>query len=443
VAIDPGFALAWFQISSASWNELVPAAEDRDAAMAEALRHADHVPSKEGMLIRAWAAHLAGKDDEALSIYREVTSAFPEDKHALYMAGDLSWHRSDHAAAIPYLGAVLRLDPTFDYALDHLSFSLAVLGRRDELAEWVRTWSAMAPTPALLRALVRGQLGLGNVDAATATARRGLALSPTEYALKALGWALVFSGDYQTLEAELAARERSLTPSLRFWLAHARAAQGRRGEALRMLQAMASSAADDEVRRGVRLVRAQLFAGDGHAAPVWAEAKALLDVDPRSAGLLAPYLAWLGDLGHARELATHLAGPSQNQLFTAAVDWREGRHALARANLEALEARDPLPVEAMIAPAFLRAEVAADDGLDAEVVEALRRFQRLPFQTYWRSWAYPRSLFLLARSLDRLGKRDEARAELDRLLRLWAHADQDLPLLKDARALKAQLDAAR
>ena len=442
VAIDPGFALAWFQISSASWDELVPAAEDRDAAMAEALRHADRVPPKELMLMRAWAARLAGKDDDALSIYREVTSAFPDDKHALYVAGDLSWHRSDHATAIPYLESVLRLDPTFEFALDHLSFSLAVLGRRDELAEWVRSWSEMAPTPAVLRALVRGQLGLGDASAAVATARQALEMSPTEYTLRALGWALAFSGDYATLEAELSSRETTLTPVLRYALAHARAAQGRRAEALRMLDAMATNAPDDEMRRDVRMVRAQFFAGDGDAAGVWDEAQALLSVDPRRAGLLAPYLAWLGDPVHARELASHLVpGTSQYQLFAAAVDWREGRPALARANLEALEARDPLPVEAMIAPAFLRAEVAADEGLDAEAVEALRRFQRLPFQPYWRSWAYPRSLFLLARSLDRLGKREEARAELDRLLRLWTHADQDLPLLNDARALKARLDA--
>jgi tetratricopeptide (TPR) repeat protein len=442
VTIDPGFAMAWLQIANASW-ELVPAAKDRDAAVAQALRHIERVPPKERMLIRASAAHLAGKDDEALAIYRQVTSAYPEDKHALYMAGDLCWHRSDHAGAIPYLGGALKLDPTFEFALDHLSYSLAVLGRRDELLEWVRTWSAMAPTPAVLGALVRGQFALGDASAAVATARRALELSPTDYSLRLLGWALAFSGDYRTLEAELAAREATLTPNRRFVLAHALAAQGRRAEALHMLDAMAKRAANDEVRRDVRLVRAQLYAGDGDAAGVWAEAKAVLAMDPRAAGPLAVYLAWLGDSGHARELATHLSSPSLTQLFTAAVDWRAGRHAVARANLEALEARDPLPIEALIAPAFLRAEVAADEGLDAEAVEALRRFQWLPVQTYWRSWAYPRSLFLLARSLERLGKRDEARTELDRLLRLWAHADPGLPLLKDARALKARLDAGR
>lgn len=442
VAIDPSFAMAWFQISSAAWNELVPAAEDRDAAMAQALRYSDRVPPKERMLIRAWAAHLAGKDDEALSIFREVTSAFPDDKHALYVAGDLSFHRNDHATAIPYLESVLRLDPTFEFALDHLSYSLAVLGRRDELIEWVRTWSAMAPTPAVLGALVRGQLGLGDASAAVATARRALELSPTDYSLRVLGWALAFSRDYRTLEAELASREKALTPGLRYVLAQARAAQGRRGEALRMLDTMVRSAPDEQARRDIRVVRAQHLMGDGDAAAVWADAEAVLAVDPRVAGVLAPYLAWLGELAHARELASHLEpGSPGYELFAAAAAWKEGHPAVARAILEALEARDPLPFGGVLAPAFLRGEVAADEGLDAEAVEALRRFQRLPVHPYWQSWAYPRSLFLLARSLDRLGKRAEACAELDRLLRLWAHADPGLPLLKQAQALKARLDA--
>jgi tetratricopeptide (TPR) repeat protein len=193
---------------------------------------------------------------------------------------------------------VLRLDPTFDFALDHLSYSLAVLGRRDELAEWVRSWSAMAPTPAVLRALVRGHLGLGDASAAVATARRALEMSPTEYSLRALGWALAFSGDYQTLEAELSARETTLTPVLRYALAHARAAQGRRAEALRMLDAMAKNAPDDEARRDVSLVRAQLFAGDGDAPASGPRRRRSSPWTPACRPPRA-YLAWLGDLVHA------------------------------------------------------------------------------------------------------------------------------------------------
>jgi hypothetical protein len=108
--------------------------------------------------------------------------------------------------------------------------------------------------------------------------------------------------------------------------------------------------------------------------------------------------------------------------------------------LTALETRYPLP-RGLVAPAFLRAQVADDEGLDTEVVEALRRLEHLPFQPHWRSWTYPLGLFLLARSLERLGKHDEARVEVNRLLDLWRHADQGSPLLERARSLKARLDA--
>ena len=273
--------------------------------MAEALRHADRVPPKELMLIRAWAARLAGKDDDALSIYREVTSAFPDDKHALYVAGDLSWHRSDHATAIPYLESVLRLDPTFEFALDHLSFSLAVLGRRDELAEWVRSWSEMAPTPAVLRALVRGQLGLGDASAAVATARQALEMSPTEYTLRPLAWALTFSGDYETLEAELSSRETTLTPVLRYALANSRAAQGRRAEALRMLGAMARTR--QTTKCAGTSAWCALSTSRATAMPP-ASGTRRKRSSPWIPGVPAssPYLAWLGDPVHARELAGHL-----------------------------------------------------------------------------------------------------------------------------------------
>ena len=441
VAVDPDFALAWLQLSIAGWDELVPAAEDRGAAVAEALRHADRLPPKEATLARAWAAHLAGNDDQATALCRDVTRAFPEDKQALYLTGDLAWHRDEHAAAIPYLARVLKLDPGFEFALDHLSYSLAILGRRDELAGWMHTWSAMAPAPSVLHALVQGHLGLGETQAAIATARRALETSPASYALTALAWALSFAGDYAALESELRSRGPWLTPRQRYWLAHALAAQGRRVEALGMLEAMERNSPTEEDRRDSRFIRAVHLAGDGDAAGVWTEARALVPVDAHVAGPLAIYLARLGDLAHARELAVHLApGSPLQQTYLAVVDWKEGRLGEARARFTALETRYPLP-RGGIAPAFLQAEVAAEEGLDTEVVEALRRLERLPFQPHWRSWTYPQGLLLLARSLERLGKHDEARTEVDRLLDLWRHADEGSPLLERARSLKARLDA--
>jgi cytochrome c-type biogenesis protein CcmH/NrfG len=56
---------------------------------------------------------------------------------------------------------------------------------------------------------------------------------------------------------------------------------------------------------------------------------------------------------------------------------------------------------------------------------------------------YPRSLLMLAGSLERLGRHDEAARTIERLLALWRRADPDLPLLAEAKALRKRLAAAR
>jgi hypothetical protein len=59
------------------------------------------------------------------------------------------------------------------------------------------------------------------------------------------------------------------------------------------------------------------------------------------------------------------------------------------------------------------------------------------------AWAYPQSLFYMAVALDRLGQGAEAGALLDRLLTLWNDADPDLPLLAEAKGLRARLATAK
>jgi tetratricopeptide (TPR) repeat protein len=435
VAIDPEFAMAHYQLARVRGADLTPGEVER-TEIAAALRGIDRVPPKEAMLIRAWAAHIQGNDEEAASLYREVLAAFPDDKQVLFTVGDLYWHLDDHRQAIPFLERVLALDPRFDFALDHLSYSLAILGRRDELGSWVRTWSGMTATPEILHALVQAHLGLGDAPAALALARHGLELRDTWPAVADLARALSFTGDYAAIEVELRRRTASRTAVGGFWLADALAAQGRFAEGLAVLGS--GEQPDEDTRRDLHCVRAILVAGRGDAEAVRTEAQALPPDDSRTA-TLALLLAYLGDLDHARELVAHLRPGSPNhELYRALVDWREGLPAQARARLDALESQNPLP-RGGLAPAFVRAEVAAAEGLDAEVVEALQRYQRLPFQGFWRSWARPRSIYLLARSYERLGDRDRARVEVDRLLRLWSRADPGLPLLEEARTLRRRL----
>jgi tetratricopeptide (TPR) repeat protein len=442
VALDPGFALAHYEISRVGLYEYTPSDADR-AAAALAVRLAERLPRKERMLVRAWEAHLRGQDEDSRARYREVVAAFPEDKRALYLAGDLAFHRDDLVEAAGYFARVLDLDPTFEFALDHLSYSLAVLGRREDLAARVTAWSSMAQTPALKRALIQAWIGLGDGAAAVAAARRETDGAEDGYALPDLARALASTGDYQALEAAIPADAEQMPVGTAFWLAHARSAQGRRAAGLAVLDQLSHRPGERDLIASVHFVRALHFAGDEDAPRVWAEAKALQADDPRMAGSLAVQLARLGDMVHARQLAAFLGpGTSNHELYLAMVEAQEGHGAQARARLRAVEARNPQPPGG-ISPAFLRGELAAAAGLDAEAVEALRSFQGLYPLGYWRSWAWPRSLLLVARSLERMGRREEARVELDRFFRLWRPADAGLPSLAEATVLRAQFETGR
>jgi hypothetical protein len=57
----------------------------------------------------------------------------------------------------------------------------------------------------------------------------------------------------------------------------------------------------------------------------------------------------------------------------------------------------------------------------------------------WRSGAYPRSRYLLANALHRMGRDDEARPVIERLLADWAHSETDAPQVREARRLAAHL----
>jgi tetratricopeptide (TPR) repeat protein len=133
-------------------------------------------------------------------------------------------------------------------------------------------------------------------------------------------------------------------------------------------------------------------------------------------------------------------GSLPEQHLAATLAFRRGELDQARELLRSLDERDPYNHGGGPLPSYLLAEVAAASGDAAGTAAMVRRFHSFWPRGTWRSWAYPRSLYLLAAACERLGRRDEARRAIDRLLRLWRQADEGIPLLDESRRLAARLD---
>lgn len=183
--------------------------------------------------------------------------------------------------------------------------------------------------------------------------------------------------------------------------------------------------------------------GDRRGDALRADVAPLRDRSPRLYAFHAATLAYAGDIEGAAEIARHLApGSCLAEVHRAVAQWRTGEAAAAADRLGEILASAAGPSWWV---AWFRAEALFDAGRYAEAAEALRHFQAsFPIgegssPLIHRGWAYPKSLFLLARSHEELGQRESARAEVEKLLALWKNADPDLPLLAKARALRARL----
>jgi tetratricopeptide (TPR) repeat protein len=436
LAADPDFPLAHFALALI---EEIAAGDPRPHVEA-ALRHLDRIPARERELLRASEARLGGRVGEALARYGAVIDARPEDKQAVFLAGDLLQHRSEFASALPFLERAVELDPTLEWPLEHIAFDLGVLGRREQLRGWVRRWSQGRPGPAALHALSEAHGWLGEPGAAAADARRAAAAGILG-ADADLSRALL--ADDRLAEATALLEQvvaRASDPSARwahYQLAAALRAQGRPRAARAVLEALPQRFPD--LRPDVVAGRiAELLVGERDPAAV---RDACARANPVSANVCAIGLAYLGDVAGAAPYGARLErGSTAAELYQALAQWRAGDAEGALARLRAVERRQPAPWPlSLLAPSFLRGEICAAEGRDAEAVAALRAFEALYVSPLWRGWAIPRARLLAARSAERLGRPAEARAQARRLVAAFARAEPGQPEVAEARAIAARL----
>ena len=439
VALDPDLAEAQYELAVwLGWGG--GSRSEQEAAISAALRNAGDAPERERRLIEAWAAQVAGRDEEALASYRRIVETWPDEVRAWYHAGDLLRHRDEFAAAVPWFEQVVALDPEFGWAAGHLADALGALGRSQELLAWARRWVQM-PGLGSLHGLSVAHGWLRDAEAAARAGERAVAVGGGVAAREDQLAAMFFSGRFAEVEGEVSPLTEPVSPVRRigfYALAALQAYQGRRRAGYAMLDLFAREVPAVRADSNYHAIRADYLVGDEDVAGIREEIEELEVLDPRVAAEQAINLAWLGDLEGTAALQGRLpAGSMLAETVAALAAWHAGEHAAALDRLRRVCARSPV-LTWRVAPLYLLGELLVRDRHDAEGVEALRRFEKLyVWRQMWRSWAWPRAQVLMGEALLRLGDRAGAVHALDTFLAAWRGAEEDAPLLAQARALHA------
>lgn len=460
VAIDPAFPLAHYRIAYAGFfGSLTPAVIADEIALA--MRDVDRVPEKERLLIRAWNEHLGGREEEAKALYARAVAAYPDDKQVSFMAGEHLIHWGRIAESLPYFEQAVALDPAWEWARFHVVDALLFEGKLDEALTRAGDWARQKPDGDTLKWLSRAQLAKGLCGEAEASARRSVEFSDHGGATFAPYWArfalvdaLICEGRYEEAERILrpmAAPSVPVSDRVRVLavLAEVLSYQGRRAEALRTIDLMTAGGATAARRLGLRMTHVATAGGSLRRE---SEEAAQLGIPGEQ---LATLLALAGEREAAEQNLRRASIASPERLLHDGVAaWRRQDFDGARSRFAALTARRDADYASFARLAL--AEIAVAEGRPADALSLLETYGRTPaialrwgavppeiFRSfsadYFRSWGYPRSLYLLALADHRLGRAPRAREELDRLLALWKHADPDQPLLAEALALRKRL----
>lgn len=444
--VDPEFALAHFEMALlAAWHEAPE--EDAGAHLEAAARQAHRLPDKGRRLVLGWRDFHEGRTAEARETFRALVASHPDDPNVLYLAGEVAWHGGEwdgfeEAAAL--FRRALERDPAHLAAMVHLMQWTELRGPADEMAGRAREAVRRQPAPMTLAMLARARAQAGDLAGALADGRRAAELAgggshEVSYALAEL---LAVAGSPGEAEAELrrwtgpgstAGQRRVALEFLPVLLAE----QGRRREALVAFDGLAGTECAKQCATFDEVLKVHLLLAGGD---VRAAREELSRWRPDEPAEVAPHL-WLWPfLGLAEEgewLAASLAkGSIWERRYAGAMALARGEARTAVAVLSRLAPRDgAVETEFLLGLALLAA------GREREALAPLARVSRVYplYAPRWQASFRPWSLLLLATVHERLGDERAAREAIVRLLATWRRADDDLPLLGEAKVLGERL----
>ncbi|MGA8891371.1 MAG: protein kinase, partial [Anaeromyxobacteraceae bacterium] len=411
IRIDPEFALAHYQTAVLdAWT--VKPGFSAEASVRGAQEHLDRavalsgrLPDKERMALLAWKATWEKHPEEARRLRDEAALAYPQDKEAVFWAGDIRFHFGDTVAAVPYFERALVLDPEYALVEEHLAMAYAALDRREDLLRLSRAWAAHAHDPESFRTLGRALVALDRREEAVEVYEKARAQDGLLAAPPALAGHLAFHGRAHEAEEQIRRALAALPPPqegevlpthgpsvLGERIGYTRSLvellvyQGRFREA-RQVAAFAVAAgvpARDAASIQLNLAFATQARQDAEAAFATMK-KAGLAENPEYRYDVAIVLALTGDPAAAEARAPEVFAGStaaefpdfMRPLFDGIVAWKKGDLDAAAKHLQVVAA-SPY-VDARYKALSLLGQVEAARGRDTAALEALERARAIPY----------------------------------------------------------------
>jgi tetratricopeptide (TPR) repeat protein len=451
--LDPGWPRAYALLQTIEGDTSRRARDIAARAAREADRTRDPVGWRLLELLPSLGTGAAGPFD------RSIEAAFqrePPDLLAGYLLASASGLAQRLPEAIGLFQRLHQVRPDLQFGAD-LVLRLRDAGRTDEAARLEREWLQRAPESlAATIAFASTALGAGRFESAEASLRRALLVHGEKpYRLLALTDLLLLRG--KTAEARgVASRMLSGSEYDRarghYRLGIADLLDGRFGPAYEALQAALALARTQGSESELTQILESLRAVAGLLGR--AEEQAAFDRQLEAALRLLNLPGAVAAVRFESQLRTRGQGCPQVEAALATVGDAAARN-FARTHMlrSAAEAGCGSCAEALRAgrsgdelstSSLLRLGICAEregafpQARDA-LVDARLRLTLLGIRTMESAFHTVVASFHLARVLARLGERDAARAEYQRFLDRWGHADRPLPEVDEARrALQAQ-----
>ncbi len=450
IQLDPAFALAHYQLAlTLTWLKL----PDALPAIQKALPYMGKLSSKERMLVQGVTAMLEHRSDEALQLFRDVLMTYPREKEALYLAGDILFHREvpgeQHTAeAERYFDEALAVDPDFAPALDHAMLAAMKQGKMEKALEHARHHARATSTPRSYINWMQLLTSIGDIKQAKEVAKQGLQLYPDDPELLLQpGLLTLFHEDVDAGVREFQALAATDKPEVRaaslYGLAASSALRGRIQEALQLMdQRDAALPSPDDVALADGYAVRELWLTVTAISPALAQhmAQQRQERHPGPHVLEELGRVWRGDIQNANERLVAIGGDEASDRIAKALREflscaRDPSSAIERLQRTTLE---PLGM-------FMTGRCFHLAGRHREAIQAFQRAQVLHPNRYGasvRAILYPQSLYLMGQSYEALGESELAQDAYQRLLDLWATSDAALPARLDATRRLRRLQAA-